>query len=581
MRAPDPKSLFSEPVRIGIISGFAALSVAAVVQLMMDYIAGQSTAPDMASLVTSLLAATAAGTCAAVASMRFVQRNNRELQLAASLAKGDFSSCILPGDNAETSMARALSAIAERELARETEQAKLTKDASLRQDQLSDALDAIPHEVAIYNRNGILVGVNRAFLSHCNEIGAVVALGMTAYDVVASMAKAPGANLPLNERQTWINQQDAQRREALETAQPLRFARAAGTCLELIVTVSPEGNRTEIVRDMTAFAELEQRAQRSHRETVAAESIKQITLSRISHTIRTPMNGVLAATELLAQTQLDQTQKDRLDIIRRSASTLLGVVQDMFDMAATKPDEEAVLEPEPIHRSALVLELPGQPLEKTVASLVEGGFEVGRAESITLLAETIKVLAGQNRLPNLVKVPDFASRDQLFARLGGVDRACNLKVEVTTSQDMDVKEPGQLAGAAAMHSLEVVIAESDEVSRIAYTNSFAASGITVRIVGTGKEAVALSRSHAPKLIVLDMTLPDMDGLATASAIRKTNGGKPGLGKLVAMTSHFVNGDMAKCLANGMDSYVLKPSVGPEMVSLISELLDGAEMKKAG
>ena len=579
MQAPDLKSLLSEPIRNGIITGFAGMSAAAALQLASNLLTGAPGFSGVTGLLMAFALACAAGTSATMLSLRTWRRHKSESEMAAALARGDFSMSILQSEEQSSPMVHALVKIAERELEAETLQALAAKDASLRQDQLADALDAVPLEIAVYNRDVLLVSANRAFLARCHEIGAVVALGMTWHEVMASIAKAPGSNLPLNERQTWINQQEALRAESHSSSGFVRFTNN-GRVNEILSTTSTDGNRTEILRDVTAFAESEDRAQRAQREAAAAERIKQVTLSRLSHTIRTPMTGVLAATELLADTDLDKRQRERLDIIRRSAGTLLGVVQDMFDMASdTQTTDETVVNPVMTRRTALVLDLPDTSMDETVASLNADGYEVGRAETVELLAEAIKLLAGQERSPELVKVPTFASRDLLISKLGGFEATSTLNIHVLETHPVANEVVAELHSNSK--TVDLVIAESDEVSRIAYANALATSGLSFRIAGSGKETVSLARNLHSKLYLIDMTLPDMDGLETAAAIRKSNGGRPGFAPLVAMTSHFVSGDKAKCLANGMDEYVLKPTIGTEIVSMVFKLLEEQELKKAG
>ena len=581
MRLPEIKKFISEPAKHGIVTGFAVMSTAAGLQLATSLWSGTSPLAGVSGLGTAFLLSLTSGTVAALLASRSSKRQANGLKMAEALAKGDFSRSIAQIETRVTPLEFALERIAERELAHETESAMANKDAALRLDQLADALDAVPSQIAVYNKDGLLVSANRAFLNYCLEAGAVVALGMTWHEVMSAIAKAPGANLPANERQTWINQQEGLRIDAAASSAPVKFKCANGRVVELVVVKSADGNTTETIQDVTYTFELEDRAQRSIREAAAAESIKQVTISRLSHTIRTPMTGVLAATELLADSNLDERQRERLDIIRRSASTLLGVVQDMFDMATQPQAEiEAVLNPEPLHRTALVLKTSQHLMESALARLKSEGFEVGCAESLELLSETLKSLAGQNRLPELVVVPDLANREHLFALVGMLGNSSSLRVEIENEQQ-EQKEPVKIHEAGPSREVDVVIVESDEVNRIAYANALSSSKLKFRIAGTGEEATGMAKLLKCNLFVIDMTLPDMDGFQAATAIRKAYGSKPGLGSLVAMTSHYVGGDKTKCLAAGFDDYVLKPTIGSEMVALAQGFFEHEELKAVG
>ncbi|UOQ65309.1 PAS domain-containing hybrid sensor histidine kinase/response regulator [Hymenobacter volaticus] len=78
---------------------------------------------------------------------------------------------------------------------------------------------------------------------------------------------------------------------------------------------------------------VEQAIHQARREAEAAVQVRETFLANMSHEIRTPMNGVLGMAGLLARTQLNQQQQEYLAIIRNSGNHLLGILNDVLDMA--------------------------------------------------------------------------------------------------------------------------------------------------------------------------------------------------------------------------------------------------------
>jgi two-component system sensor histidine kinase/response regulator len=100
-----------------------------------------------------------------------------------------------------------------------------------------------------------------------------------------------------------------------------------------------------VARDVTDQKRFEAELEEAKRTAEAATSAKSEFLANMTHEIRTPINGIMGLTELLANTQLTDEQRDLMRITRESADSLLRLVNDILDFSkieARKLDLDAV-----------------------------------------------------------------------------------------------------------------------------------------------------------------------------------------------------------------------------------------------
>jgi CheY-like chemotaxis protein len=101
----------------------------------------------------------------------------------------------------------------------------------------------------------------------------------------------------------------------------------------------------------------------------------------------------------------------------------------------------------------------------------------------------------------------------------------------------------------------------------------------VVITSNGREALEVIDKERIDLILMDVQMPEMDGLEATELIRDREKGNGGHIPIVAMTAHAMKGDRERCLAAGMDNYVSKPITAEELCSVIENLAHRSQDKK--
>ena len=118
---------------------------------------------------------------------------------------------------------------------------------------------------------------------------------------------------------------------------------------------------------------------------------------------------------------------------------------------------------------------------------------------------------------------------------------------------------------------KVLLVEDTEDNRVMMRRLLEMSGYAVTEAVNGMEAVAQAASEEPEVILMDLSLPLVDGLAATRKIRQMPGlkGVP----IIAVSAHDTMDFHAEALAAGCDAYITKPIDYGELEGLIESLLD--------
>lgn len=117
---------------------------------------------------------------------------------------------------------------------------------------------------------------------------------------------------------------------------------------------------------------------------------------------------------------------------------------------------------------------------------------------------------------------------------------------------------------------KILLVEDNEMNRDMLSRRLVRKGYEVFIAVDGAEGVEMSISKEPDLILMDMSLPVLDGWQATTQI-KANSETKNI-PVIAMTAHAMAGDREKCLAAGCDEYDTKPVEFPRLLDKIKKLL---------
>ena len=100
-------------------------------------------------------------------------------------------------------------------------------------------------------------------------------------------------------------------------------------------------------------------------------------------------------------------------------------------------------------------------------------------------------------------------------------------------------------------------------------------GHVVDVAPNEREALQALEKSSYDLVLMDVQMPEMDGMEATARIRAKERLSGGWQPVVALTAHTMNGDEEKCLAAGMDGYLTKPIRPEELDQLLEKCMEKA------
>jgi two-component system sensor histidine kinase/response regulator len=123
---------------------------------------------------------------------------------------------------------------------------------------------------------------------------------------------------------------------------------------------------------------------------------------------------------------------------------------------------------------------------------------------------------------------------------------------------------------APVQPLNILLAEDNVVNQRVAIGILEKRGHAIQTVNNGKEALDALACECFDVVLMDVQMPELDGLETTAAIRRKEQETGGHIAIIAMTAHAMKGDRERCLDAGMDDYLAKPVEPKDLRAVIEK-----------
>ena len=411
-----------------------------------------------------------------------------------------------------------------------------------------------------------------------------------------------------------------------------------------------EGERVTIafIRDISRRKAAEDGLTEARDRALAGERAKAEFLAVMSHEMRTPLNGLLGTLQLMRDHALSQRQAELLDRMEASGRTLLGLVNDVLDLAKFEAGKmRAEARPFSLNRlmagvvetaaplaqafgNELTWRWVGTPartaigdarrLRQVLLNLVGNAVKFTHGGSVEIEAEIL----GRDRDRLELRVidsgigiaeadlerifNDFETLDTSYARqaggtglgLGIARRLTELmggrigvesqpgegslfwvRLPIQLAEDaVPVAEASRAAAPAPdLRTLDILLVEDNEVNRFVAREMLTAEGHRVTEAADGQAGVDLAATRRFDAILMDISMPVMDGPEAARRIR-SGGGASAATPIIAVTAHALPEEIARFRSAGMAQTISKPVDRALLARVLAEVTGGSRSAAA-
>ncbi|MBM4779796.1 MAG: response regulator [Archangiaceae bacterium] len=366
--------------------------------------------------------------------------------------------------------------------------------------------------------------------------------------------------------------------------------------------------------------------ERSLERVREAERVKSAFFANVGHEIRTPLNGVLGMADALLTHPLGSDEREMVQIIRSSGTVLHALIDDVLDLSKLEA-QQLELHPAPVslraltdelrglwtpmaHRKALALEvhadddLPqavlvdGLRLRQVLNNLLNNAVKFTERGSVGLrlsqhagqlhfvVTDTgigITPEQQQRLFQRFVQADDSRARSRQGTGLGlalskqltelmggaltleskvgeGSTFTCLLPLKATA---MPERQPP--VRATDLGRLRVLVVDDNAVNRLVAQRLLDKSGCEVTVAADGPSALAAVARQSFDVVLMDVHMPEMDGLEVTRRIRASSHEAT---RIIGLSASADREDVEACRSAGMNDFLAKPLTQERLVAAL-------------
>jgi signal transduction histidine kinase/CheY-like chemotaxis protein len=277
--------------------------------------------------------------------------------------------------------------------------------------------------------------------------------------------------------------------------------------------------------------------------------------------------------------------RDRRVLIVDDNSTTRGIVQEIInswqmESATADGAEVAMASLQEAHRD-------GKPFDLVLVDagmLAVDGFRL--VEQIRRDAEfsgaLIMMLTSGDRPRNISRCDELQVAAYLLKPIKPSELldAVMLALGDSVVEEEEARQATSI-GSAPLRPLRILLTEDSLVGQKLVAGILQRRGHALQVANNGKEALARLESEDFDLVLMDVQMPEMDGLEATATIRAKEARSGTHIPIIAMTAHAIKGDRERCLEAGMDGYVSKPIRAQRLLEVIGSVFNGTRNSAGG